>query len=108
MLRLPVCLSQDTNHPVVVVDCSTAAGVEAASQLLRGNLDGVLPGAAENSLHSNGNSLGIAHDSLLVSALADGTLVLDNIHKVSSRAAVQHQAFAGCVRGWEGWGSDVL
>lgn len=71
----------------MVVDCSTAAGVEAASQLLCGDQGGVLPGAAGHcSLHSTGNSLpSIAHDPLLVSALTDGTLVLDNIHKVSDR-----------------------
>lgn len=76
------CLSmlvpvQDVSHPMVVVDCSSASGVEAASQLLLGGLDG-LPAVADYSR----SGVDVAHDALLLSALTDGTLVLNNIHKV--------------------------
>lgn len=65
---------------MVVVDCSSASGVEAASQLLLGGLDG-LPAAADFSQ----SSVDVANDALLLSALTDGdgTLVLNNIHQVS-------------------------
>jgi len=70
---------QDASHPVVVIDCSTAAGVSVATQLLHGRHGGVLPGADHAPINS---SLDVSHDDLLVSALTEGTLVLDNIHKV--------------------------
>jgi hypothetical protein len=77
---------QDLSHPVVVVDCSSSAGVTVASQLLQGQMAGALPGASHSLSHSQ-SSLDGSHDTLLVSALTHGTLVLDNIHKVSFVAA---------------------
>lgn len=70
---------QDASHPAVVIDCSSAAGVSVATQLLHGRHGGVLPGTDHSPINS---SLDVSHDDLLVSALTQGTLVLDNIHKV--------------------------
>lgn len=96
------CLSvQDVSHPMVVVDCSSASGVKAASQLLLGGLHG-LPAAADYSK----SSVDVAHDALLLSALTDGTLVLNNVHKVCwqiisihrvSPADVEHACVQVCL-----------
>lgn len=68
---------QDVSHPVVVVDCSSASGAAAASQLLLGGPDGLLQG-----VDCTKSSVDVARDALLMSALTDGTLVLSNVHKV--------------------------
>ena len=76
------CVLQDmsSHHPMVVVDCSSAAGVDAASQLLQGGLGGLARGDCSRS------SVDVANDALLLSALTDGTLVLNNVHKVCGPA----------------------
>jgi hypothetical protein len=70
-------VAQDVSHPVVVVDCSSASGAAAASQLLLGWPDGLLQGVDHTK-----SSVDVAQDALLLSALTDGTLVLSNVHKV--------------------------
>lgn len=67
---------------MVVVDCSTVSGVDAAMQLLLGGPDGVHPGSADYSR----SSVDVANDALLLSALTEGTLVLNNVHKVGTDA----------------------
>lgn len=68
---------------MVVVDCSSALGVDVASQLLQGGLDGLLHGTDYAK-----SSVDVANDALLLSALTEGTLVLNNVHKVGR---------AGCI-----------
>jgi hypothetical protein len=62
---------------MVVVDCSSASGVDAALQLLTGGPDGLLHGPDPTK-----SSVDVAHDALLLSAITDGTLALNNLHKV--------------------------
>ena len=63
---------------MVVVDCSSRAGAAAASQLLLGGPDGMLPGTDYSK-----SSVDLDNDVMLLSALSKGTLVLSNVHKVS-------------------------
>jgi hypothetical protein len=71
------------SHPMVVVDCSSANGADVASQLLQGHFDA--------RGHSHPEQTDPTQEQLLLlSALTGGTLVLDNVHKVSA-------AHAGCI-----------
>lgn len=69
-----MCVLQDPDKPLIEVDCSTAAGQHLAERLL---------GSTAAAL--TGSSNGSGRDGTLLQQISAGTLVLNNMHKVSMR-----------------------